>query len=360
MFKVEPFLHKGVQMGLRWWYGERDNIDMEPYYQRLGGIWNPEDKAWLIDSVINEYDIPKLYVADFTYVNTPLNIQKKPYAIVDGKQRFEAIFEYFENKLKLSQKCVYIKDPNKKIANMKYLELIKTYPEIAEIFVNYKLTIMRVITDEENKIDDLFIRLNRVSKSLTGAEVRNAMPGLLPRIIRDLAEHVFFKKRIRFSTKRMADRNAIAKIMRIEYLGKCAYTRKNDLDRLTREVHENREVENKIGDVATRVRNNLDVMAEIFRDDDPLLSSQGPISLYYWFIRENIGFKNMKAVLRPFLEHFVGLRKSNRERAEKGLGDVDENLLNFDLMDRDTNSQRSLEGRYRILTKYFKEYIRDH
>ena len=69
---------------------------MTPVYQRRGGLWSPKNKAFLIDSILNDFDIPKLYIADFTWGNTTLNHQSKAYAVIDGKQRFETIFDFLK------------------------------------------------------------------------------------------------------------------------------------------------------------------------------------------------------------------------------------------------------------------------
>src|SRR5207249_3787695 len=90
--KVTPFEAKT----LSWWRARRTKIDMEPAYQRRGRLWSIADKAYLVDSILNGFDIPKLYIADFTYTDTVLNKKKLPYAIIDGKQRFEAIFDFFD------------------------------------------------------------------------------------------------------------------------------------------------------------------------------------------------------------------------------------------------------------------------
>ncbi len=191
---------------LIWWINRRMKIDMNPPYQRHGRLWSPSDKAYLIDSIINGFDIPKFYMADFTYRDSPLNIMKLPYAIVDGKQRFEAIFDFFDNNIVLNEDFIYLRDPSLKIGNLGYKDLKKSYPEIAEEFDNANLTIMSVISDSEELINDLFVRLNR-SKPLTGAEIRNAITGPVNQVIRQIADHDFFKTNIRFSTIRMTDRD---------------------------------------------------------------------------------------------------------------------------------------------------------
>src|SRR5258705_11636595 len=98
-FKVSSFDAKT----LLWWRGRRDKIDMDPPYQRRGRLWSDADKAYLIDSILNGFDVPKLYVADFTWGQSPLNTKRLPYAIIDGKQRFEAIYDFFDGRITLNE-----------------------------------------------------------------------------------------------------------------------------------------------------------------------------------------------------------------------------------------------------------------
>jgi len=46
------------------WYRDRDKIDLDPSYQRRGDLWPLWNKQLLINSILNRYDIPKIYVAD--------------------------------------------------------------------------------------------------------------------------------------------------------------------------------------------------------------------------------------------------------------------------------------------------------
>src|SRR5690554_1319054 len=96
---------------LKWWNSRRDKIDFDPPYQRKGRLWSEKDKAFLIDSILNGFDIPKLYMADFQYGVSALNEKKLPYAIIDGKQRLEAIFDFFDNKLTLDRNFTWRDDP---------------------------------------------------------------------------------------------------------------------------------------------------------------------------------------------------------------------------------------------------------
>ncbi len=129
---------------LSWWYSRRNKIDMDPPYQRRGHLWSTTDKAYLIDTILNGYDVPKFYIANFTLGNSPLNKKKLPYAIIDGKQRFEALFDFIDGKIVLNRDFVYFDKPNLKLGGLSYADLQNGYPEIAEIFDQYNLSVMSV------------------------------------------------------------------------------------------------------------------------------------------------------------------------------------------------------------------------
>src|SRR4051794_13219517 len=157
MFKVRTFDART----LSWWADLRDVIDFDPPYQRRGGLWSDRDKSFLIDSIINEYDIPKLYIADFTFgTPTELNPTSSQYAVIDGKQRFEAIFDFIGGKIALNRDFTFTDDPEMNLGGMSYRDLKANQPKVASRFDNYNLTVMSVITNEEGKINELFVRLN--------------------------------------------------------------------------------------------------------------------------------------------------------------------------------------------------------
>jgi len=42
-------------------YRMRDRILLDPEYQRLSDIWTMDKRQLLIDTILNEFDVPKLY-----------------------------------------------------------------------------------------------------------------------------------------------------------------------------------------------------------------------------------------------------------------------------------------------------------
>lgn len=106
-YKVEQMEPKN----LIWWCNRQSRIDMDPPYQRHGRLWSTADKAYLIDSILNGFDVPKFYVGDFTWGDSPLNKKQVEYSIIDGKQRFEAIFDFFNGDLVLDKDFEYRENP---------------------------------------------------------------------------------------------------------------------------------------------------------------------------------------------------------------------------------------------------------
>jgi len=352
MFKIENLPSKPLQ----WWISQQSKIDMNPSFQRQGRLWSRGDKSYLIDSILNEYDIPKIYMADFTYGNTTLNKTGFPYAIIDGKQRLEAIFDFYSGQVLLDDEFVYQQNPHLKLGGLGYADLAKNHPEVADIFRNHPLSVVHVITDEQERIDELFVRLNR-SKPLTGAEIRNAMSGPLTEIIRLIAGHELFKLRVKFATTRAQDKNAATKLLLFEYNGKLVETKRNNLDRFVEKAK--KEPREKIELASRRVIDTLDRMSEIFLPGDPMLRSAGVFPVYYWLICQT-DFKSDPYV-REFLNAFEKARKANREKASdpSQATKVDSELMHFDRLNRSTDDERSHVERHKILEKRFIAYLQE-
>lgn len=343
-FKISPHSPKT----LVWWYNRRDQIHFDPPYQRRGRLWSDRDKAYLIDSIINGFDVPKLYVADFQFGQSSLNQEKLPYAIIDGKQRLEAVFDFFDNRLVLNDDFKFRKDSSLELGGLSLKDLRKSHWKVAEEFENASLDIMSVVAEEESDINEIFVRLNK-SKPLTGAEVRNAVAGPVSDLIRVISSHEFFVENIRFSVARAADLNAAAKLLLFEYSNKPVATKKSTLDDFAKSDI-NRE---RLELAGRRVLDTLSAMSEIFIPRDPLLSSAGIVPVYYWFIR-NIRSENALSI-RTFLINFEDERKQNREQQKSDEGeDLHRSFARFDTLNRSTNDLQSHIGRIHILEEFYQ------
>jgi hypothetical protein len=365
------------------WWDLKEQIDLNPVYQRKGSIWSLKQKQDLVDTALNGFDIPKFYFADFSYLNSDLNPNKKKYAVVDGKQRITTIFDFFENKFSLADTFVLYEDPDLPLAGLNYAQLAQKHPRIARRFDNYNISVMNIVTDDEQKINELFLRLN-ASRPLVGAEIRNAMQGEVPILIRELAAHAFWT-RTRFGTKRGQDRNAAAKLLLLEHVGTFVDTKKKQLDNLvtrtnasadehgddieideaTAEAEADQTVEDLLDaaesseaetiDVrraSERVKRHLDRMVPCFEERDPVLAQQAQIPVVYWLARE-LGSVSLE-YLQPFLKAFETERRENRLLPT---GERKAHFLEYELMARTSNDQASIGGRYKILRRLYDEFV---
>ncbi|MGS1116484.1 DUF262 domain-containing protein [Castellaniella sp. UC4442_H9] len=331
MFVVRPF----QATTLSWWHAEREQIDLSPPYQRSPGVWSHSDKAYLIDSIINGYDVPKFYIADFSYVSSVLNLKGKPFAVIDGRQRFEAMFDFLDGRIRLNRDMTYLGEERYSLAGMNYFELKEKFPKVAQRIENFNITVMSVITDREEMINDLFVRLNR-SKPLTGAEVRSAMIGEVPKLIREISATRFFTENISFSTNRKQQENVAAKLLLIEHRGEFVETKKVNLDRFAREAAL---TEIEFRSSAERVMNVLERSTYLFKNNDPLLKSSGIIPVYYWLVRNGLG----RPELRDKLEQFERFRASERRHPA---------VVAYNNVSRSTNDPFSYKVRYTVLLKF--------
>ncbi|MFM9435581.1 hypothetical protein ACFDR9_002651 [Janthinobacterium sp. CG_23.3] len=333
---------------LAWWRARKDRIDFDPTYQRKGRRWSTSDKQYLIDSILNGFDIPKFYVADFTWGQSKLNEQKKAYAVIDGKQRFEAIFEFFNDDFSLSHTFSLLSMPSLKLGGKKYSQLKTAFPDIAEVFENFNPSVVGVLTDDISFVEELFVRLNR-SKPLSGAEIRNAVSTPVSQMVRTIGNHDFFKSYVKFATGKGQNLNCAAKLLMFEALG-LQETKKSTLDRFSSAANnEHQRVEKALPIVLETLGN----FSELFQFRDPLLNSEGPIPIYYWLAR-NAAEKEAPFV-RDFIEYFQGLIKIQPTPKSKGISLADWN--NYKVASRSINDKSSHELRYSILRKYFEIWL---
>lgn len=120
-------------------------VDMNPEYQR-DHVWNESDKVELIDSIMNNVDIGK-----FVFVQRDHAESKEKgtgyYEILDGKQRLNAIIEFFEDRFRYKGKV--------------FSEL---HGYDRAHFVNYSVSVATLTNFSLEKRMETFIRLNTAGR----------------------------------------------------------------------------------------------------------------------------------------------------------------------------------------------------
>jgi hypothetical protein len=328
-----------------------DKIDFFPIYQRYGGIWSNERKKLLIDTIINGFDIPKFYFNYFIEENNILNPKGYSYAVIDGKQRLQTILDFMNNKFGLSDNFVFYENENINLSGLRFNELAQRHSNIASRIEEYILDIVYVITDEEDKLEELFLRLNG-GYALTNAEKRNAIGGHLNRAIREVVEqHEFFQQKIRFKNPRYQYQDLLTRILFIESSNQLLSLTNTVLDQF---IRDNQNDSADCRDLIAKTVSELDKFVSVFEDKDPLLRGKGIIPVYYFFLSRN---NPDLGSFRNFIEQFEQIRSENRSLPEEEQVSI---LIEFDRWNQQgVHREKSLIERLEIIDRYYARFHSD-
>ena len=330
-------------------YSERNEIRLDPPYQRMGGVWTKEKKQLLIDSILNDYDIPKIYFHSYSREQkAETGIE---YAVIDGRQRLETIWEFIDGKYTLSKDFEYQRDPSINLAGLSYDDMAKEFPRIKIKFDSFVLPVISVDTDDEDLIEDMFYRLNE-AVPLNAAEKRNSIGGDLVKAIREISEHDFFINRVKFGNKRYQHREVAARFLlaeeNLEYGKGLLDTKKVYLDALARNYHSGKETE--VNAMHQSVSNILDKMCEVFTNGDELLRAQGNMTIYFLLFKFALARGLESNITRRKLIDFNDKLKANRLAASEDYENSTFELLEYDrLTQQGTNDSSNIKERLSIL-----------
>ena len=335
---------------------ERDEINIEPEYQREGDIWTKEKKQLLVDSILNDYDIPKLYFHALSAAFKESTESNFNYAIIDGRQRLETIWGFIEGEFALASDFTYQADEKIDAGGMKYSDLAKHYPKLKIRFDSFNLPIVIVETDDLDLIEDMFSRLNE-AVPLNAAEKRNAIGGTMASLIRDISQHGFFTQKVSFANSRFQHREVTAKLLFLEESfkkqAKILDTKKPYLDAMVRRYKESHPDE--LSELNSKLIPILDQLSSIFENNDQLLKAQTPIPIFYLVASDAIHVNELDKFNRQSLTEFYSALVSNRKNAESDITTANFDLLEFDrLSQQGTNDSNSIKERVRIMKEFLK------
>ncbi|SDQ78665.1 Protein of unknown function DUF262 [Tsukamurella pulmonis] len=339
----------------------RSVIDLSPPYQREGGVWSPQTRENLIDSIINGLDIPKLYFEEENSGRKNAKGLTYQYAVIDGKQRLETILAFLEGDLALSENFIFFEDESIDATEMRISELRKTYPHLYDRFVDFELPIVRVTTNSGDLIEEMFQRLN-ASTALNAAERRNALKGPTRDAANTLAEHDLLVRCSPIKNARYKYRELGAKFLAIEHQldtnNRITDTKADRLYALfiaTRAPSPSISPE-RMSDYAQSATETLDRMSTIFDAEDALLASIGTVVVYYICFRDQEFYRTVN---REMLTDFELARRSVAQLSE--MSDsystaANARLREYNGLVQSTNDGSALSRRAQILTSYVLGY----
>ncbi|MGE5563560.1 MAG: DUF262 domain-containing protein [Bacillota bacterium] len=322
----------------------RDKLNLSPEYQRPGGVWSLKKKQLFIDSLLNGYDIPKLY---FHHLTGQYASKKHDYAIIDGRQRLEAIWDFIDGRLALGEDFKFFENEDFNAAGMTFPQIQEEYPRLLIRFHARSLAVMVVTADDLDFIEDMFSRLNE-AVPLNAAEKRNALGGPLPKIIKEIAAHSFFTQKVPFPATRYRHYDVAAKLLVEQHAKGVVDTKKARLDYFVIENRDKKKEDFAALEKATK--RVLDRMVKIFSDDDPLLRSSGMVVVYYTLLAK----KFVASVSRSDLLKFEKAREKNREKFEREEKDVNFAWIEYDELAQSANDGAAIKSRAETLAAYLK------
>ena len=329
---------------------ERNVIQEQPDYQRESAVWSEEKQQLFIDSLLNGFDIPKIYLHDLRGKDS-----RHEYAVIDGKQRLYTIWRFLDGHLKLAEDFQLTNARNRTppAPASFYSDLTSDWQEL---FKSIMVDVVLVQDATEDDIEELFSRLNN-GEPLNAAEKRNAIGGDMGELIRKVAQNEFFKERLRFEDSRYRYYDVAAKFLHLEFTemssGQVYADLKkkllDDLVKMNKQMPKARKEK-----LLLRVENHLKNMSKVFKHNDVLLSKQTFAPLYYLFVKviyKEYGHPKLFTLIHSFLESFQLERTQNLNKPEESR---DATLIDFGLLSQQgTNNLSGIEERVSILRRYF-------
>lgn len=317
----------------------QNRIDPTPDYQRPPA-WSKKQKQLLIDSILREYDIPKMY---WRAVNRDDGVK---YEVIDGQQRLRTIWEYRAGEFALARDIDPINGVNCAGKTYDQLDL-----DISTIFDAYPVDVVivdeAVQNDQEDEVRDMFLRLQN-GTTLKAQEKRNAMPGQMRAFVKSLAQHPLFES-CKFSNKRFTFDHVSAQIVCLEIAGGPASVRDADLNRMYKD---NADFDAN-GKVAKKVQRVLDYLKRAFPAKTPELERYNVITLYC--LASTLLEKYVHAGTEQALaDWFIAFETERRAQETLDDEDRDPQLIEYRrLTSYSTDAEESIRGRLEFLEKRF-------
>jgi hypothetical protein len=179
MVRVYPMRpHGGRGRTLLGWLRayEGGELNLEPSCRAVSRAWSEEERSLLVDSVLRGWDVPKLYLLDFTYGVPALSEGRQPYAVVDGGRRLETFFAYFRDGFALSGTPPVPAPPRRigspetpvaegplgeglDLSGMTYEDLMRREPAFAARLADYEPVVTSVVADSVGDLAEMMGRM---------------------------------------------------------------------------------------------------------------------------------------------------------------------------------------------------------
>ena len=339
--------HFTIKKALRW----KSAIEERPPYQRESAVWSMDKQQLFIDSILNGYDVPKIYLHDLRGEHPT-----KVYSIVDGKQRLTTLWEFLTDGFPLAPDFKVEArnippdlpaDAPPPSGGQRFSEFD---PAWRELFEQTFLSVVLIRFATEEDIEELFSRLNN-GEPLNAAEKRNAMGGDTVRLIREIAARPFFAEKVAFGNGRHQHNDLAARLVAVETAAVAGEPslpdlRSHALDAL---VRANRRLPDATRDrIRERVTARLTALEAVTGRHDPRLASPAQTLLVYLLAADLEGAA--VGEWRRFLDFLAWFSTERSAALDRPEAERDPELIEYsELTQHGATERRNIERRLAIL-----------
>jgi hypothetical protein len=317
-------------------YKERTRISF-PEYQREKMLWPEEKKSLLIDSILQDIDIPKLYFN---------RLKDKNLEVIDGQQRLWSIWQYLDGMYRYKVNGTGQLFSNLSFSQKKQIENYK-----------FQITVFDEATDDY--LRTLFVRLQLGLLLNTGEKLNVATGKMKEFVFKKLVAHSFIK-RLGIPARRYAKQTLCAQICINSFtrqkLKSFARTRYDDLLNFFSEYEDPRGQDLVLFNSETRkIEAVLDELRQCFGAESEKLKNRSYILSIYLFIEELSPLSTRER--KTFVDFVFRLWKRLREEMKLGMDRTNRELYSFEsFLSSAPGEAYQIERRHEKLKEYYTHF----
>lgn len=270
-------------------------IDLDADYQREN-VWSREDQERLIDSIYQNIDIPKLYLAR---IEGKKNFE---FECIDGKQRMTALLNFFKPE-QTGDSALTLKIGGERYT---YDELTAELPQIAGKMDQFELTMVIYPQLDDLFLREIFRRLQLGVRLISGELLNSHTGAMRDFVYKDMGADAPFLRNTNLSLKRFSKQFTLAQIcinsFSMAATGKFTRARYDDLEDFFREQYDLSKKDPNF----VRIREVLALLDEQFGAKAAAISSRAIAVSAYLFV-EQLYVNGHAKLAADFVDFYVEL-----------------------------------------------------
>ncbi len=251
-------------------------IDLDADYQREK-IWSTDQQEKLLDSIVRDIDIPKLYLVEVK------GDRQFDYECIDGKQRMFSLSRFFKPEPKEESPLTlpFLEE------QYTYMRLLEEHPSVAKRIEDYQLSFCIYESLDDKHVREIFRRLQLGIRLNSGELLKTRTGTIRDFIYKDIGNDGPFFRNTNLSEKRFSRPFTLAQICinsfaKAKPQGDFVRARFQDIDDFFDENHDLR----KNDDNLIRIKKVLKVMDKEFSKGVGVISSRAVAVSAYLFFEE--------------------------------------------------------------------------